>query len=161
MFSLVEMEIIVFITNNTGVTTSMLSLHRNSQGAPPDSLRTVSGGLSKTGALVTPDLVDSSGRDEAVISSSRDKVVISSGRDMVVISSGEDVVAISSREVASSSVRNKETSSGLVISSNTNTVIISGRDNRAKGRAAGEAPGTSPPPGADTSTTAFRADSVC
>ena len=161
MSNTVEMETNVITTSSTGVVTTMLSLHRHSQGTTPDSLRTVSGGLSKTGALVTPDLVDSSGRDEAVISSSRDKVVISSGRDMVVSSSGEDVVAISSREVASSSVRNKETSSGLVISSNRITVIISGRDNRAKGRAAGEAPGTSQPPGADTSTTAFRADSVC
>ena len=164
-----EMDTNVITTSSTGEVTTMLSFHRKSQGTTTDSLLTVSGGLSKTGALVTPDLVDSSGRDEAVISSSRDKVVISSGRDMVVISSGEDmvvissgedVVAISSREVASSSVRNKETSSGLVISSNRITVIISGMDNRAKGRAAGEAPGTSQPPGADTSTTAFRADSV-
>ena len=96
MFSLVEMEIIVFITNNTGVTTSMLSLHRNSQGAPPDSLRTVSGGLSKTGALVTPDLVVSGGRDP--VSSSRDEV-LSSGRDKVMssrrdmISSGRDRIS--------------------------------------------------------------------
>ena len=66
----------------------MLYLHRNSQGAPPDSLLTVSGGLSKTGALVTTDLVDSGGRDEG-ISSGRD--MISSGRDR--ISSGRDRIS--------------------------------------------------------------------
>ena len=164
------METNVITTSSTGVVTTMLSLHRHSQGPTPDSLPTVSGGLSTTGALVTPDLVDSSGRDEMVISSGREVVAISSGRDLVLISSGrdmeeissgEDVVVISSRQVGSSSVRNKVTSSGLVISSNRNTVISRGRDNRARGRTAGEAPGTHPPPGADTSTTAFRADSAC
>ena len=81
-----ETETDVITTSSTGVITTMLSLHRNSQGTSPDSLRTVSGGLSTTGALVLLDLVDSCGRDEAVISSSRVVVVISSGMDVVVIS---------------------------------------------------------------------------
>ena len=99
--------------------------------------------------------MNSSGRDVVVISSGRDMVVInscmemgviSSGREMVVISSGMDVVVISS--------------SKLGFSSNRNMVTISGRDNRGRGRANGEAPGTSPPPGVGTYTTVYRADSV-
>ena len=105
MFSIAEMEINVFTTSNTGVTISMLPLHRNSRVVSQDSLLTVSAGLSTTGALVTPDLVDTSGRDEVAISSGwdvvainnvRDLVVISSGRDMVAISNGKDMVVISS-----------------------------------------------------------------
>ena len=177
-----EMETNVITTSSTGVVTTMLSLHRKSQGTSPDSLRTVSGGLSTTGALVPPDLVDSCGRDEAVISSSRVVVVFSKGRYMVVNSSGRDVVVISSgrdmvvinscmdmgvissgREmVVISSGRDVVviSSSEVVSSSNRNVVIISGRDIRARGRAAGVAPGTSPLPGAGMFTTVYREDSV-
>ena len=98
MSNTVEMETNVITTSSTGVVTTILSLHRHSQDTSPDSLLTVSGGLSKTGALVTPDLVDSSGRDP--VSSSRDEV-ISGGRDEA-ISSGRDKVMSSRRDKISS-----------------------------------------------------------
>ena len=186
-----EMETDVITTSSTGVVTTMLSLHRKSQGTSPDSLRTVSGGLSTTAALVTLDLVDSCGRDEAAINSSRVVVEVSKGRVMVVISSGRDLLVINSgtnMAVISSCREMVELSSGremvaissgrdvvvissgrdvvlissseVVSSSNRNMVIISGRDNRARGRAAGVAPGTSPLPGAGMFTTVYREDSV-
>ena len=162
MSNYAEMETNAITTSSTGVTTTMLSLHRISQGTTPDSLRTVSGRLSTTGALVTPALVDSSGRDEAVIISSRVVVVFSKGMDMVVVSSGRDLLVTSSGKtmvVISSRRELVVISSGRVMgfNSNRNMVIISGR---GRGRANGEAPGTSPPPGVDTYTTVYRADSV-
>ena len=55
-----EMETNAITTSSTGVVTTMPFLHRNIRDTSQDSLLTVSGGLSTTGALVTPDLVDSS-----------------------------------------------------------------------------------------------------
>ena len=126
MSSIVEMATNVFTTSSTGVTTCMPFLHQYSRGASPDSLLTVSGGLSKTGALVTPDPVDSSGRNWA--SSSSTDLVISSGRDVVI--SSVDVV-ISSWDV----VINSMDSSGMDVAiSSGKDVISSGRDVISSGR---------------------------
>ena len=69
----VEMETNAITTSSTGVITTMLSLHRNIRDTSQDSLLTVSGGLSITVALVTPDLVDSRGWDPVI--SSRDMAI--------------------------------------------------------------------------------------
>ena len=127
MCNIAETETNVINTISTGVVISMLLLRRNRRGITPDSLQTVSGGLSVTGALDTSDQVFSSVRDPGI--SGRDPV--SSSRD-VVISAVRDVETSSGRERVSSSGRDKnkdvETNSGRdeAISS-CRDVISSGR----------------------------------
>ena len=125
-----EMETNAITTSSTGVVTTMPFLHRNIRDTSQDSLLTVSGGLSTTGALVTPDLVVSGGRDSVV--SSRD-VEISSGREKV-ISSGRDLVISRGRDGVISSGRDRVISSGRdgVVSSGRDGVISSGRDSQGR-----------------------------